>query len=152
MAAPLPVEVMWQAKQLYEEKDERGRRIWSMRAIAAKLGISETSVLRAVTNTGRFANVKAKPLPETQSRNEQQWEDEAAASFNRLQDLMKKEREEKTPGSTRADKLLSELTTGPAAVSPNVAQRAREFLDPSVEIEDQPRRDESGKPINPLDE
>ena len=76
--SPLSDTVMYQARQMYEEKDERGKRLYSMMEIAAKLGVSETSVYRAVKNMGRFANLQNAPLP--QARNEQMWAEEAQSS------------------------------------------------------------------------
>ena len=121
----LPDTVMWQAKLLYEEKDSAGRRVWSMMEIAAKLGISETSVYRAVKNMGRFANLQNAPLPEPLS--EQQLKTEAQSSLERLQGLLAAEKDECTPGKTRADKMLEEMK-GPE-VSQAVKDRAKEYLE-----------------------
>lgn len=107
MAKPLTAEVMWQARQLYEEKDDRGRQAWSMMEIAAKLGISETSVFRAVHNRGRFANINNEPLPRV--RSEEELKRDAQASLEKLQKLLAEERDEQTPGKTRADKMLMEI-------------------------------------------
>lgn len=87
---PLPIAVYWQARQMYAELDQFGRPCWSMREVAAKLGISETSVLRAVTNTGRFANFNATPLPPT--RSEAELAKDAAESLERFLALQAQER------------------------------------------------------------
>ncbi len=139
---------MWQAKQMYEERDSRGQRIWSMRMIAAKLGISETSVLRAVTNTGRFANLNAKPLPEAQSRTEEQWRSEAEASVKRLQEMMAAERAERSPETNRADRMLSELKT---PLAPQVKDRYLEYLG-AKPVQSEEKKDEPVGPVSPLDE
>ena len=124
--SPLSDAVMWQAKLLYEEKDAGGRRVWSMMEIAAKLGISETSVYRAIKNMGRFANLQNAPLPEPLS--EQQLRTEAQSSLERLQGLLAAEKDERTPGKTRADKMLEEMEGKGQEVSQAVKDRLKEFL------------------------
>lgn len=117
MPKALSLEIMWQAKQLYEEKwteeDAKhskvraGERKWSMRTIAAKLGISETSVLRAVTNTGRFAVLANTALPEVKS--DAILQAEAEASMKRFAEKIAAEQAEQTPGKTKADQMLAEI-------------------------------------------
>lgn len=107
MPTGLPIETLWRAKQMYEEKDELGRRRWTMMAIAAHLGISETSVLRAVRNAGRFANFKNEPLPEVKS--DALLKEAAGQSLEKLKKMIAEERAEGTAGETTADKLLEEL-------------------------------------------
>lgn len=143
--AALPADVLWKARQLYEEKDALGRRLWSYRRIAAHLGISETSVLRACTNTGRFANVNNTPLPTPKSVEEM--DVAAAASLEKLQKLLAAERDERIPGQTRADKLLAEL-------SPETAARAKELLinEDTTGGKNGQAGNEAGKPVSPLDE
>ncbi len=150
---PLSLEVMWQAKQMYEKVDERGRRLYSLREVAAHFGISETSVLRAVSNTGRFANLHNAPLPEVKS--EQQMSEGAQASLDKLQRLLAAEKLERTPGSTKADKFLEELTVPQA-----VKDKARQFLvaeapvlgnEPRVEGNEPEKADER-RVVSPLDE
>lgn len=103
MAKALSAEVMWQARQLYEEKDEDGRRRFSMLEVAARLGISEGSVYRAVKNQGRFANLKNRPLPEVKS--EELLNEEAAASLVKLQRMLAEEKVKEK----RGDELVKEL-------------------------------------------
>lgn len=110
MAKALSAEVLWQARQMYAEKDGLGRPVHSMMEIAARLGISETSVFRAVHNKGRFANRVNAPLPQT--RTEEMWEKEAEQSLERLQQLLAEEKKELTPGQTKADRLLEQLQNG----------------------------------------
>ena len=83
---PLPITLLWKVKQMYAEKDSYGRQRWSMREVAAYFGVSESTVLRAVTNTGRFANINATPLPAT--RTEAEMARDAAESLVRFQALV----------------------------------------------------------------
>ena len=135
MAKRLSAEVMWQAKQLYEEKwteqdqaewkGRAGERKWSMRQIAARLRISETSVLRAVTNTGRFAVLGNDALPEVPT--DEIMEMKVAESVKKFQAILAGEKAEQTPGQTRADKAIAELEKiGP--VSDNVKDRLKGYL------------------------
>lgn len=86
----LPREVYWKARMMYAEKDERGYQRYSMREVAAFFGISETSVLRAVHNLGRFANFDAVPLPPTKT--EAELKKDAAESLERFLALQAQER------------------------------------------------------------
>lgn len=117
MGRALPVELMWKARQMYEEKwteeDAKqhpvraGERKWSQMAIAKHLGISETSVLRAVNNLGRFGNFKNAPLPTTKT--DEELNEGAAASLQKLLGMIAEEKKEMTPGQTTADNLLNEF-------------------------------------------
>lgn len=148
---PLSVEVAWRVKQEYERKDQLGRRLFSMRQVAAMFGISETSVLRIVTNTGKFANMHNKPLPEVIPEGEM--DRAAASSLQRLQGLIAAEKAEKAPGTNRADRMLNELSV---PVSEEVKARARMFLDTEpVSLTNEEKKDEragEAGPVNPLDE
>ena len=57
-------EIAWLAKQMYEEKDEKGRQKWTQLEIAMRLGVGETTVFRAIHNAARFSD---EPLPEVKS-------------------------------------------------------------------------------------
>ena len=122
--APLSLAVMYEAKQMYAEVDEKGRRRWSMLDIAAKLGISETSVLRAVRGQGRFGNIKNAPLPQT--RTEQDWNQEAAESLARLQALQRLQTE--ADKTTRGDKMIEELKGKGEEVSEEMKQKLKDYL------------------------
>lgn len=74
-----------------------------MLEVAARLGISEGSVYRAVKNQGRFANLKNRPLPEVKS--EELLNEEAAASLVKLQRMLAEEKVKEK----RGDELVKEL-------------------------------------------
>ena len=102
-----------------------GERKWSYMTIAQHLGISETSVLRAVNNMGRLANRNNIPLPETKA--DAMLQAGAEASLKRFHALIAAEKAEQTPGQTRADKAIEELEkSGP--VSDTVKQRLKDYL------------------------
>lgn len=86
VATELTQELAWRAKQMYEEKDANGRRIWSMAKLAKELGCSETSVYRAVNGLGKFA-VKQLPV----SRSKEEMDAAAEASWVKFQALQKEE-------------------------------------------------------------
>lgn len=123
---PLSLEVMWKAKQMYEERDERGDRIWSHRKIAKHLGISETSVLRAVNGEGRFGNSLNAPLPEVKT--EEQLNVDAAASLEKLQRMLREEKEREAGQVSRADEVLEELKNKGKEVDPKLAKAIKDFL------------------------
>lgn len=105
MGKKLSVEVMYRARELYEEKDERGRNKYSMMEVAAMLGISETSVLRAVKNMGRFANSQNDALRKVLS--DPELEEAAAGSLLRLQKMLAEEKREQS--GEKANEALEEL-------------------------------------------
>lgn len=107
----LPKEVYWQARQMYAQKNQWGQPIMSYMEIAAKLGISETSVMRAVKNQGRFANIEATPLPEPKS--EQQLKIDAAASLERF--LAMQKAEEAAPKRVDPFELMAQQSQAEAA-------------------------------------
>lgn len=117
MAKKIALETMWKAKQMYEERwsEEEGQKFhqrvgerkWSQMQIAAHLGISETSVLRAIHNYGRFANRNNDPLPMPKS--DAMLQMGAEASLKKVLDAMAVEKAEQTPGQTKADKMLAEI-------------------------------------------
>jgi DNA-directed RNA polymerase specialized sigma subunit len=54
-------ELAWRIRQQYEERDARGKRVWTQAQLAAEYGVSETTVFRAINNYGPYG---IKPLPE----------------------------------------------------------------------------------------
>jgi hypothetical protein len=70
-------EAAWKAKQMYEEKDERGRRRWTIVAIADFLGVGETTAYRAIKAQGPYQSLPEVLPPE-------KLDEEIAASQARL--------------------------------------------------------------------
>lgn len=125
--------VAWQAKQLYEQRDAKGKRIYGQAKIAKMLGVSETTVWRAVNDLGRFGK---EPLPEVKPQD--QLQREAEESLQRAMNMegplgealraAQKVHEEQKKGSiaqrmaadaaqkraqiNAGDELLKELTDG----------------------------------------
>jgi hypothetical protein len=55
MQSPIvPPEVQFAVKEMYEERDSRGRRLWSHAMVGKKLGLSETTVYRIVNGLGAY--------------------------------------------------------------------------------------------------
>lgn len=56
-------ESAWKAKQMYEEKDERGRRKWTIQQIADFLGVGESTAWRAIRSVGPYQSLpEVKPI------------------------------------------------------------------------------------------
>lgn len=57
-------EAVIKAKEMYEERDSRGRRVHSHMSIGKFLGVSETTVYRAIHSFGAFMDVPDLPTQE----------------------------------------------------------------------------------------
>lgn len=99
-------------KEMYEEKDARGRRIYSHMSLAKQFAVSETTILRVINGYGTF--IKApRPVPDTPEVREA-----ASASLQRLLAM------DNTPGS-KAD-----VAAKPADANRRIATDGRtEVLD-----------------------
>jgi len=74
-------EAAWKAKQMYEERDGRGRRKHTIMEIADFLGVGETTAYRAIRAIGPYMT-----LPEVKT--EEQLSADAAESLIKLQRLL----------------------------------------------------------------
>lgn len=101
MTRGLPRELGWRIKQMYEERDGKGNRVWSLMRLAAHFAVSETTVFRIVNSYGRYGR---QPLPEV--RGADQLELDAKASLERFMrqhaDLM--------PPASAAEKMAHAAT------------------------------------------
>jgi hypothetical protein len=112
-------ELVWKIKQMYEEKDELGRRKWSQQRLGQYFRVSETTVFRAIHDYGAYG---INPLPEVKSS--EQVDADAAASLERFKQLnpdllpkqesaterMTREAAELRARAQAGDKLVDELT------------------------------------------
>lgn len=74
-------EAAWKAKQMYQELDNRGRRKWTLQALAEYFICGETTIYRAVNSLGPYAS-----LPEVKS--EEELQRAAADSLAKLQKML----------------------------------------------------------------
>lgn len=88
----LTPELVQRIKEKYEERNALGRRVNSMMKIGKELGISETTVLRAVKSLGAYKD--APPIA-----GEQDWKRQAEESAQRLMALL----ESPEPAKPRRD-------------------------------------------------
>lgn len=125
-------ESAWKAKQMYEEKDERGRRKWTIMQIADYLGVGETTAYRAIKSIGPYQS-----LPEVPTAAEvQQGEAAAAELFKKNMESgewsvdesgtvrLKKE----VAKAKRSDKLLEELMNKGETVADPVKAKLKDYL------------------------
>lgn len=125
-------ESAWKAKQMYEEKDERGRRKWTIMQIADFLGVGETTAYRAIKSIGPYQS-----LPEVPTAAEVA-EGELAAA-----ELMKRKMEsgewivdgsgivrlqKEVAKAKRSDQLLEELKKQGEEVSDPLKERLKDYL------------------------
>lgn len=113
MASPkttaLTREAAWKAKQMYEEKDERGRRKWTIMQIADALGVGETTAYRAVKSIGPYQSLPEVKPPE-------QVDQDAKESLKRL--LAMQEGEKEKPPEKDAVDIYMERRAGGPPISP----------------------------------
>lgn len=74
---------MLQVREMYAERDGKGRPVWSMMKLADHFGVGETTIFRAVKSVGGFA---ADPQPLARSA---ELTDAAGASAAKLLDQLK---------------------------------------------------------------
>lgn len=86
-------EAAWKAKQMYEERDARGRRLWTIQMIADFLGVGETTAYRAIKSVGPYQT-----LPEV--RSEAKMDADAQASLERLLSNLRPEEIQQVPDFT----------------------------------------------------
>lgn len=98
-ARSLTVDAVLHAQQLYEQRDGRGRRIYSIQKIARLLGCSETTAQRAIGGFGSYAHLPPVSVEENTTA--------AAASEQRLLGLLKQETDAAI--ARRPENLLKEL-------------------------------------------
>lgn len=86
MAKPeriLPQHVAQEAQRMYEERDGKGKRKYSMAKIGKLLGVGETTIFRAVNRLGPYVG-------DATATSNEVLDAEAAESFLRLTERLKK--------------------------------------------------------------
>ena len=105
-------EAAWKAKQMYEERDERGRRKYSIAHIADFFCVGETTAYRAIKNVGPYQS-----LPEV--KDEEMLDREIQESLEKLKALQAApEPKKKTAFQEYLDKIPGRGIIEPPA-SPN---------------------------------
>lgn len=105
-------DVAYQMKQMYEERNAAGGRLWSMNAIARRFSASESSTRRAILGEGSYKHVPEAITPEELDR-------KASESAARMAAMMNAE------GGLNADVMLGRLDL---PVSEEAAGRARQLI------------------------